>query len=778
MADPARREANICLRLGGVDDDYEVIAIDVDHYRKGDRDKRGGDQLEALENAHGKLPATWTSSSRTDGISGKRFYRVPRGHAFRGQVDKDIECLQKGHRFAVVWPSFNPDSQAIETWFPPGAPLTEAGRRLWDGVIPDATMLEVLPKQWVDYLTRGRMRAGKVEIDMDSSVDEIYGWADDTFHGDNDTQPCAKMREKLDRHLKLIEQEATSHDKIVNAHMSIFHLAAEGHHGWAVAVNEVEQKFADVCQKRDKRTLEELRSEIFRSRINGLRKIKAKIETAIAAGVVGVPASDLECADTSGVTVPNVSSGTPTSKTPATPQKPAKKAATPSAQQVSQSPAFFAQSGGLLVRTLADSVTSSVTCGYNQTNNAFYVYDAGVFTPDNNRIDAHIVGLLDERWRPTHTANALGVIRHHRSTRNITCTPDARWINTANGMVDWRNGARFDHSPNYGSTVQLPVEFHAEAACPAVDQFLAEVLPLDCYTPTEDCPQGFIWELIGYAMYSGNPHHIAVMLWGKGRNGKGALIRLIKALLGEANCASVGLQELVENRFRAAELYGKLANLVGDLDPTWLKNTAMFKSITGADTIAAERKFGQPFTFTPWALPIYSTNKPFGSADSSEGWNDRWIVVPFPRSFTDDDKDVYIDAKLQNPAELQGAMARGIAALRTLMKRGHLAIPPSVAEAKQQFILASDSVRSWIDSYCVLKSGVFTSRTELFSAYQTDTALDGTKQLSNREFYSRVEQIAGIDAHKRDGVRGFRGIRRKTLEELLKRDNDENVVVR
>jgi putative DNA primase/helicase len=43
----------------------------------------------------------------------------------------------------------------------------------------------------------------------------------------------------------------------------------------------------------------------------------------------------------------------------------------------------------------------------------------------------------------------------------------------------------------------------------------------------------------------------------------------------------VTLPEPAENRFRTATLFGKLANLAGDLDSRWLDSTAMFKAITG-----------------------------------------------------------------------------------------------------------------------------------------------------------------------------------------------------
>jgi P4 family phage/plasmid primase-like protien len=287
---------------------------------------------------------------------------------------------------------------------------------------------------------------------------------------------------------------------------------------------------------------------------------------------------------------------------------------------------FFGK-GGLLVFDLAHAVKESITCGFDELTEQFYVYDGGVWRPTRSRIKEQIVALLGNRYRTSYVNNVLDVTRFSGIPRLDPATPLRDYVNVANGMVDWATGTLVDHSPKFGSTVQLPGDYEPDADCPAVLRFLTEVLPADCVE------SGFIWELIGYAMYSGNPLHIAVLLWGRGRNGKGTLIRLLKALIGASNCSAVGLHELTQNRFRAATLYGKLANLAGDLPARWVANTEMFKAITGDDTIQGEHKFGHPFDFTPWALPVYSANKPFGSADSSEGWWSRWLVIPFPRTF-------------------------------------------------------------------------------------------------------------------------------------------------
>lgn len=412
---------------------------------------------------------------------------------------------------------------------------------------------------------------------------------------------------------------------------------------------------------------------------------------------------------------------------------------------------------GLKARDLMRQVVRSVTCAYGDVDGRFYVYDRGVWTPNNGHIEAVIGYWLDNRYRQSHARNVMDLIRFSPETPRITCDPAPNWINVPNGMIRWSDGTLHAHSPEYLSTVQLPVEYQKTAKCPKFDAYLESSLPEDCYRPTGDSP-GFIWELIGYTLFSGNPLHVAIMLYGKGRNGKGVLIRVLKHLLGDRNICTATLHELEENRFRKAGLYGKLANLAGDLDSKWLDSTATFKAITGGDTVQGEYKYGAVFDFAPWALPFYSINKAFGSADSSEGWVARWVVVPFPHSFLGRE-DRGLDDQLHTDPELQGILARGIAALPALMARGRLPEPTSVRQAKQAFVTSSDAIRSWVDQRCVLHNDDWTPRADLYKAYCLTVFSDGSRRLSAREFYARLEQIGGIAHTKRRGERGMVGIR-------------------
>jgi hypothetical protein len=91
-----------------------VIGIDMDCYDG----KAGAATIADRDARWGKLPPTPCSTSRTDG-SRIRFYHVPEGLAWPGDLGQGsgVEIIQRGHRYAVVWPSIHPTTGAIYTWY-------------------------------------------------------------------------------------------------------------------------------------------------------------------------------------------------------------------------------------------------------------------------------------------------------------------------------------------------------------------------------------------------------------------------------------------------------------------------------------------------------------------------------------------------------------------------------------------------------------------------------------------------------------------------------------
>lgn len=141
-----------------------VIGLDVDHYGG----KTGGDTLAALEARFGPLPPTWVSSARP-APSGIRFYRAPleldgREINWPGEAGKFIEIIQPGHRYAVVWPSTNPEAAGAEyDWYIEQGAGTHRARHLIDE-LPQPGELPRLPDAWVRGLALPYDRVTKASL--------------------------------------------------------------------------------------------------------------------------------------------------------------------------------------------------------------------------------------------------------------------------------------------------------------------------------------------------------------------------------------------------------------------------------------------------------------------------------------------------------------------------------------------------------------------------------------------------------------------------------------
>ncbi len=403
--------------------------------------------------------------------------------------------------------------------------------------------------------------------------------------------------------------------------------------------------------------------------------------------------------------------------------------------------------GGRQAATLAGDVMAlgPVRTGIDGIH---WSYDRGVWSPDKHVVKYRIARLMGERHRKNYIGAAEDLIGAYVET--IECDPIERFVNFRNGLLDWRTGELEPHSPDVPTTVQLGVDYVADADCPSFEKFLLEVLPADMIET--------VWELIGYLMYSGNPLHKAVMLTGTGRNGKGTFLRVLLDVLGRRNVTSVSLHDLINTRFTTASLFGKLANIAGDIDATYLENTATFKQITGGDTISAEHKGRDRFDFTPWAVPVFSANKIPASADTSVGYLARWLVVPFPHSFVGRE-DRGLDHRLRRDSELAGIAARGIAALPRLLERGEFPATESGLAATEEFVRRVDQVRTWISDCCsIADEHPWIARTTLYEAYKRWALRDGHKPVRATEFYDRVETAGAVPAKVR-GDRGYHRIR-------------------
>jgi putative DNA primase/helicase len=388
-----------------------------------------------------------------------------------------------------------------------------------------------------------------------------------------------------------------------------------------------------------------------------------------------------------------------------------------------------------------------------------YRYKDGVYVPNGEEfIICQVKELLSmaglgNKWT---SRKAREVTEYIRADAPMLWTePPVDVVNVANGLVDVKHGKLSPHRPDYFSTVQLPVSFDPTATCPAWDKFIADVFPADAHH--------LPYEIVAWLMVPYRRIQKAILLLGEGSNGKSTFLRAVIAFLGKENVCTLSLHKLENDRFATSRLIGKLANICPDLPNKKLETTSAFKAITGGDVVMAEHKFRDSFDFSPFARLVFSANELPCSADTTEGFYRRLIIVPFERTFKENpETGRQLDSALSDPKELSGVLNEALAALPVVLERG-LTIPPSIKAAHQEYRNLSDPLAEWLDSETVKDPDGWVPKAALFGSYAQDCRNHRRMPMTQASFGRRLKRLRKVkDTQRTDNGKmtwGYAGIR-------------------
>ena len=174
-----------------------------------------------------------------------------------------------------------------------------------------------------------------------------------------------------------------------------------------------------------------------------------------------------------------------------------------------------------------------------------------------------------------------------------------------------------------------------------------------------------------------------------------------QAFVGLENTSHVPLQDLDKDKFALADLYCKMVNTFADLKAERLSTTGMFKTLVSGDSIRAQRKYGQPFSFRNHAKLIFSANKIPDSDDKSYAYYKRWVILAFEKVFEGSIKDTNLINKLTTPEELSGLLNLALIALKQLQKDGGFT-DISVEKVRKKYDENSSTVKAFLDDKCVI----------------------------------------------------------------------------
>lgn len=382
------------------------------------------------------------------------------------------------------------------------------------------------------------------------------------------------------------------------------------------------------------------------------------------------------------------------------------------------------------------------------TDGELYRWWNGVYTPAEEDISAAVLAVHSDRYIRGRTEDVLNWLKLTPS-RDVSQPLPEGLLNLKNGVLNVETLELMPHSPNYLTRVQLPVAWNPDAKCIAIDNFLSESVAPDSV--------GLAWEIFGYCLSGTNKYQRAFLLYGPGGNGKSKLLFVLRELLGKDNFCSNTLQALSSNRFRCAQLYGKLANVCGDIGEEMIDSTETFKQLVGGDAIEVEKKGQDPFTFENRAALIFSANGFPKVSDHSQGFFERVVFLSLPVKFRGTEREIPgIEKQLCVTEELEGALVRSVEGLRRLNERGGFEVTGSSAQLNKEYQENVDSVAGFVGELCVVGVGSdCTIRgSQLYSYYQLWCSQSNVPAKSAKRFHREIRHRwvdAGIVQERLNG---------------------------
>ena len=324
-----------------------------------------------------------------------------------------------------------------------------------------------------------------------------------------------------------------------------------------------------------------------------------------------------------------------------------------------EKPTFFTSKGGFQFDKFAKWLQQEENI--IKIGGKLYIYRDGIYQCGDEFIEAamieHIPSLSQSKRKEVLAYLNLLV-------KSESPIADANLIAFKNGVLDVITDTFMDFSPEYIITNKIPHNYNPDATSDLLDSVMNK------FACGDDDVRELLYQAIGYCFYRRNELRKSFFLLGEKRNGKSTFLDMVATLLGEENTANLDLCE-IGDRFRTAELTGKLANIGDDINDEWLSNTAIFKKVVSGDTVTVERKGKDPFKLRSFAKFFFSANSlpRLGRGKDSRAVLDRLVIIPFDAKFTrqDADYDPFIKYKLRKEDVMEALIARAIPALRDVL---------------------------------------------------------------------------------------------------------------
>ena len=299
-----------------------------------------------------------------------------------------------------------------------------------------------------------------------------------------------------------------------------------------------------------------------------------------------------------------------------------------------------------------------------------------------------------------------------------------------NGLLDVEQRRLMPHTPNYFNQTSVPFDYVPDA--PEPKRWLEFLTQL---WPEEPAAIDVLCEWCGYVVSGRTDLHKIMLMIGPTRGGKGAIARVLTALIGRKNVAGPTLNSL-SGEFGLAPLIGKPLAVISDARFSGRDASVVVErllSISGEDTLTVNRKYRDQWTGKlPSRLHVLSNELP-KLGDASTAIVGRIVLLLLHHSWLGKE-DHQLEPALHT--ELTGILNWALDGLaRLTIVNGNRFTPlPSADEAVIEMRDLASPVAAFVREKCETGPGKEISKEELFVAYKVWAEENGHDKKSHPVF--------------------------------------------
>lgn len=275
-------------------------------------------------------------------------------------------------------------------------------------------------------------------------------------------------------------------------------------------------------------------------------------------------------------------------------------------------------------------------------HNDYWSYTGKVWERIDEREIAHdLIKLIEKHSTATLVKNILYHIESalYSRDKHIQFNSEKHLINAENGVYNINEELLYPHNRKHYFTSKNPLNINVKAKCPTWLRFLDD-LQFDVQTRLK------LQEWAGYVFLRDIKIQKCLFLKGEGANGKSVFLETLSAIWSDVSSMELGD---IFDRFRVAQLEGKLANVCTEADAHEVMDSR-FKKLVSGEPFVVEQKYKDPHQIDPYAKIIFSCNDHIPTRDRSGGFFRRFDVLEFTRIFTPEEQDPDLIPKLLKEA--------------------------------------------------------------------------------------------------------------------------------